>query len=229
MTSASTLRHSAEPVTDADRWLRARTIATHLHIRVHRPPQGRRGHSPRPSSTKMLDAGRVQTHRRRCVPPEDRTTFDVSLWGYFLRSWWVRSCWSPPGRHRDRCNVADISSSRVTVTDSCVHADGLRRARHRAQCATLKHVFVIASTAAETGAGFREISTAGLQNLYARPRRGLGHLLGEHCPTPPRAYRYARVECEVYFWIPPAACRYRASVSSTCGRQLGARYKGVRT
>ncbi|WP_157224997.1 non-ribosomal peptide synthetase, partial [Nocardia thailandica] len=98
------------------------------------------------------------------------TTFDVSLWGYFLPLMvGAKLIIAAPDGHRDPLYVADmIARHGVTVTDFVpsmltvfvAHAT-------RAQLATLRAVFVIGEALPpETAAGLRAISTAGLHNLY---------------------------------------------------------------
>ncbi len=98
------------------------------------------------------------------------TTFDVSLWGYFLPLMvGAKLVIASPDGHRDPLYVADmIERHGVTVTDFVPsmltvfvsHATA-------AQCETLRAVFVIGEALPpETAAGLRAISTAGLHNLY---------------------------------------------------------------
>ncbi|MGW4773651.1 amino acid adenylation domain-containing protein, partial [Nocardia sp. NPDC004278] len=98
------------------------------------------------------------------------TTFDVSLWGYFLPLMvGAKLIIAAPDGHRDPLYVADmIERHQVTVTDFVpsmltvfvAHATA-------AQCATLRAVFVIGEALPpETAAGFRAITSAGLHNLY---------------------------------------------------------------
>ncbi|RMI30977.1 amino acid adenylation domain-containing protein [Nocardia stercoris] len=98
------------------------------------------------------------------------TTFDVSLWGYFLPLMsGAKLVVAHPDGHRDPLYVADmIEQHGVTVTDFVpsmltvfvAHATA-------AQLRTLRAVFVIGEALPpETGAGLRAISTAGLHNLY---------------------------------------------------------------
>ncbi|MEV6428724.1 amino acid adenylation domain-containing protein, partial [Nocardia sp. NPDC051463] len=98
------------------------------------------------------------------------TTFDVSLWGYFLPLLvGAKLLIAAPDGHRDPLYVADmIQRHGVTVTDFVpsmltvfvAHATA-------AQCVTLKDVFVIGEALPpETAAGFRAITSAGLHNLY---------------------------------------------------------------
>ncbi|WP_406233444.1 amino acid adenylation domain-containing protein [Nocardia sp. NBC_01009] len=98
------------------------------------------------------------------------TTFDVSLWGYFLPLLvGAKLLIAAPDGHRDPLYVADmIERHGVTVTDFVpsmltvfvAHATA-------AQCATLRNVFVIGEALPpETAAGFRAITSAGLHNLY---------------------------------------------------------------
>ncbi|MEV0296671.1 amino acid adenylation domain-containing protein, partial [Nocardia sp. NPDC050710] len=98
------------------------------------------------------------------------TTFDVSLWGYFLPLMvGAKLVIAAPDGHRDPLYVADmIERHGVTVTDFVpsmltvfvTHAT-------EAQCATLRAVYVIGEALPpETATGFRAISSAGLHNLY---------------------------------------------------------------
>ncbi|WP_157187346.1 non-ribosomal peptide synthetase, partial [Nocardia vinacea] len=98
------------------------------------------------------------------------TTFDVSLWGYFLPLMvGAKLLVATPDGHRDPLYVAEmIERHGVTVTDFVpsmltvfvAHATA-------AQCATLRAVFVIGEALPpETAAGFRAITSAGLHNLY---------------------------------------------------------------
>ncbi len=98
------------------------------------------------------------------------TTFDVSLWGYFLPLLvGAKLVVATPEGHRDPAYVAaTIATHRVTVTDFVpsmltvfvTQADP-------AQCATLRHVFVIGEALPpETAARFRTVTRAGLHNLY---------------------------------------------------------------
>ncbi|MGM7648801.1 amino acid adenylation domain-containing protein, partial [Nocardia sp. JW2] len=98
------------------------------------------------------------------------TTFDVSLWGYFLPLMvGAKLVIASPDGHRDPLYVADmIERHGVTVTDFVPsmltvfvsHATA-------AQCASLRAVFVIGEALPpETAAGLRAISSAGLHNLY---------------------------------------------------------------
>ncbi len=98
------------------------------------------------------------------------TTFDVSLWGYFLPLLTgAKLVIATPDGHRDPAYVAEtIERHGVTVTDFVPsmltvfvsHAT-------RAHCDSLRAVFVIGEALPpETAAGFRAISSAGLHNLY---------------------------------------------------------------
>lgn len=97
-------------------------------------------------------------------------TFDVSLWGYFLPALaGARLILADHERYLDPAYLADkIEEHRVTLTDFAptllapfVNGAG------RAQCATLRHVFVIGEALPpETVAGFHALSAAGLHNLY---------------------------------------------------------------
>ncbi|MEV5839551.1 amino acid adenylation domain-containing protein, partial [Nocardia sp. NPDC052112] len=98
------------------------------------------------------------------------TTFDVSLWGYFLPLMvGAKLVVATPDGHRDPLYVADmIERHRVTVTDFVPSMLTVFAAHATAaQCATLRAVFVIGEALPpETAAGFRAITSAGLHNLY---------------------------------------------------------------
>ncbi|WP_242640333.1 non-ribosomal peptide synthase/polyketide synthase [Rhodococcoides fascians] len=98
------------------------------------------------------------------------TTFDVSLWGFFLplRVGATMVLATPDG-HRDSVYVANkIAEHRVTVTDfvpSMLTVFVANAPVHT--CSSLRHVFVIGEALpVETAASFRAISPAGLHNLY---------------------------------------------------------------
>ncbi|MEU0504349.1 amino acid adenylation domain-containing protein, partial [Nocardia sp. NPDC005998] len=98
------------------------------------------------------------------------TTFDVSLWGYFLPLMvGAKLIIAAPDGHRDPLYVADmIERHQVTVTDFVPSMLTVFVAHvTAAQCATLRAVFVIGEALPpETAAGFRAITSAGLHNLY---------------------------------------------------------------
>ncbi|MCX4090722.1 non-ribosomal peptide synthase/polyketide synthase, partial [Nocardia sp. alder85J] len=98
------------------------------------------------------------------------TTFDVSLWGYFLPLLTGATLVvADPDGHRDPLYIAEmIQRHRVTVTDFVPSLLTVFTAHATAaQCASLRAVFVIGEALPpETAAAFRAISTAGLHNLY---------------------------------------------------------------
>ncbi|WP_141717962.1 non-ribosomal peptide synthase/polyketide synthase, partial [Nocardia altamirensis] len=98
------------------------------------------------------------------------TTFDVSLWGYFLPLMvGAKLVIAAPDGHRDPLYVAEmIERHGVTVTDFVPSMLTVFAAHvTAAQCASLRAVFVIGEALPpETAAGFRAISSAGLHNLY---------------------------------------------------------------
>ncbi|WP_245910083.1 non-ribosomal peptide synthetase, partial [Nocardia amikacinitolerans] len=98
------------------------------------------------------------------------TTFDVSLWGYFLPLMvGAKLVVAAPDGHRDPLYVAQmIQRHGVTVTDFVPSMLTVFVAHATAeQCATLRAVFVIGEALPpETAAGFRAITSAGLHNLY---------------------------------------------------------------
>ncbi|MGW6426653.1 amino acid adenylation domain-containing protein [Nocardia sp. NPDC055053] len=98
------------------------------------------------------------------------STFDVSLWGYFLPALaGARLLLADHDRYLDPAYLAAlVQQHRVTVTDFAptLLAPFVSRAS-RDQCVTLRTVFVIGEALPpETAAGFHAISTAGLHNLY---------------------------------------------------------------
>ena len=98
------------------------------------------------------------------------TTFDVSLWGFFLplRVGATMVLATPDG-HRDSVYVANkIAEHRVTVTDFVPSMLTVFVANAPAgTCSSLRHVFVIGEALpVETAASFRAMCRAGLHNLY---------------------------------------------------------------
>ncbi|OZC99285.1 hypothetical protein CH275_22595 [Rhodococcus sp. 06-235-1A] len=98
------------------------------------------------------------------------TTFDVSLWGFFLplRVGATMVLATPDG-HRDSVYVANkIAEHRVTVTDFVPSMLTVFVANAPVNtCSSLRHVFVIGEALpVETAASFRAMCRAGLHNLY---------------------------------------------------------------
>ncbi|WP_444543688.1 non-ribosomal peptide synthase/polyketide synthase [Nocardia takedensis] len=98
------------------------------------------------------------------------TTFDVSLWGYFmpLRAG-ARLVVATPDGHRDPGYVADtIAAAGVTVTDFVPSMLTVFAAHAPAAAlGTLRHVFAIGEALPpETVAAFAAVSDAALHNLY---------------------------------------------------------------
>ncbi|MCD2119456.1 non-ribosomal peptide synthetase [Rhodococcus pyridinivorans] len=98
------------------------------------------------------------------------TTFDVSLWGYFLP---LRTggtlVVAPHDAHRDPAWVADaVTRHRVTLTDFVPSMLTVFAAQAPAgSCASLRHVFVIGEALPpETVSAFRRLGDAALHNLY---------------------------------------------------------------
>ncbi|MET0316454.1 MAG: amino acid adenylation domain-containing protein, partial [Rhodococcus fascians] len=98
------------------------------------------------------------------------TTFDVSLWGFFLPlQVGATMVLATPDGHRDSIYVADrIAEHGVTVTDFVPSMLTVFVANAPVgTCDSLRHVFVIGEALpAETAAAFRELCGAGLHNLY---------------------------------------------------------------
>ncbi|WP_141136599.1 non-ribosomal peptide synthetase, partial [Rhodococcus kyotonensis] len=98
------------------------------------------------------------------------TTFDVSLWGFFLPlQVGATMVLATPDGHRDSIYVADkIAEHGVTITDFVPSMLTVFVANAPiGTCGSLRHVFVIGEALpAETAAAFRELSDAGLHNLY---------------------------------------------------------------
>ncbi|AWK70857.1 non-ribosomal peptide synthetase [Rhodococcus oxybenzonivorans] len=116
------------------------------------------------------------------------TTFDVSLWGFFLplRVGATLVVAAPDG-HRDPQYLADtIREHRVTVTDFVpsmlsVFADGVGRE----VLTTLRHVFVIGEALpAATVRDFTEISTARVHNLYGPTEAAVSITYADVTDTP---------------------------------------------
>ncbi|WP_330228571.1 amino acid adenylation domain-containing protein [Nocardia sp. NBC_00508] len=98
------------------------------------------------------------------------TTFDVSLWGFFVPLWvGARLVLAAPGGQRDPGYIADlIAANRVTVTDFVPSVLQVFLAAATAeQLASLRAVFVIGEALPpSTVADFAALSSAGLHNLY---------------------------------------------------------------
>ncbi|MGW4767727.1 amino acid adenylation domain-containing protein [Nocardia sp. NPDC004278] len=98
------------------------------------------------------------------------TTFDVSLWGFFVPLWvGARLVLAAPDGQRDPGYIADlISTHRVTVTDFVPSVLQVFLAAARTeQLASLREVFVIGEALPPgTVADFAALSDAGLHNLY---------------------------------------------------------------
>ncbi|MGV9337006.1 amino acid adenylation domain-containing protein, partial [Nocardia sp. NPDC003726] len=98
------------------------------------------------------------------------TTFDVSLWGYFmpLRAG-AKLVVATPDGHRDPAYVAEtIAAQGVTVTDFVPSMLTVFAAHTTpGSCPTLKHVFVIGEALPpETVAAMQAVSDAAVHNLY---------------------------------------------------------------
>ncbi|WP_226438027.1 amino acid adenylation domain-containing protein, partial [Rhodococcus yananensis] len=114
------------------------------------------------------------------------TTFDVSLWGFFmpLRVGATLVVATPDG-HRDPVYVAEtIARHRVTVTDFVPSMLTVFVANAPAgSCDSLEHVFVIGEALpAETAAAFRDLCPAGLHNLYGPTEAAVS--ITHHTATP---------------------------------------------
>ncbi|WP_433202477.1 amino acid adenylation domain-containing protein [Nocardia sp. CA-107356] len=98
------------------------------------------------------------------------TTFDVSLWGFFVPLWaGAQLVLAAPDGQRDPGYIADlISMHRVTLTDFVPSVLQVFLAAARAeQLASLREVFVIGEALPPgTVADFAALSNAGLHNLY---------------------------------------------------------------
>ncbi|MFZ2529261.1 MAG: amino acid adenylation domain-containing protein, partial [Rhodococcus sp. (in: high G+C Gram-positive bacteria)] len=115
------------------------------------------------------------------------TTFDVSLWGFFmpLRVGATLVVARPDG-HRDPVYVAEtIARHGVTVTDfvPSMLTVFVANAPH-GSCDSLEHVFVIGEALPpETATAFRGLSSAGLHNLYGPTEAAVSithHTAGEN-------------------------------------------------
>ncbi|WP_147138150.1 non-ribosomal peptide synthase/polyketide synthase, partial [Nocardia ninae] len=165
--------YSAEPVTDADRLAPLRPDNTAYVIYTSGSTGRPKGvavthHAIVNQQLWMLDEYRLTADD--VYLQKTATTFDVSLWGYFLPLLvGAKLVIAAPDGHRDPLYVADmIERHGVTVTDFVPSMLTVFVAHATpAQCATLRAVFVIGEALPpETAAGFRAITSAGLHNLY---------------------------------------------------------------
>ncbi|MCJ0903998.1 amino acid adenylation domain-containing protein, partial [Rhodococcus sp. ARC_M6] len=113
------------------------------------------------------------------------TTFDVSLWGFFmpLRVGATLVIATPDG-HRDPMYVASkIAEHQVTITDFVPSMLTLFTANAPAgSCDSLRHVFVIGEALPpETAVAFRELCGAGLHNLYGPTEAAVSVTYYEAC------------------------------------------------
>ncbi|MGK8469189.1 amino acid adenylation domain-containing protein [Nocardia cyriacigeorgica] len=165
--------YSAEPITDADRRAPLRPDNTAYVIYTSGSTGRPKGvavthHAIVNQQLWMLDE--YQLTADDVYLQKTATTFDVSLWGYFLPLMvGAKLVIAAPDGHRDPLYVANmIAEHRVTFTDFVPsmltvfvsHATP-------AQVESLRAVFVIGEALPpETAAAFRAITSAGLHNLY---------------------------------------------------------------
>ncbi|WP_282782436.1 non-ribosomal peptide synthetase, partial [Nocardia sp. CC201C] len=162
------------------------------------------------------------------------TTFDVSLWGYFMPLLvGAKLVVATPDGHRDPLYVAEmIERHRVTVTDFVpsmltvfvAHASA-------AQCATLKYVFVIGEALPpETGASFRRITNAGLHNLYGPTEAAVSVTYWENTAADTVTVPIGVPEWNVEVYVLDSRLRPAAIGAAgelyLAGRQLARGYKG---
>ncbi|MBH0780918.1 non-ribosomal peptide synthetase, partial [Nocardia bovistercoris] len=164
---------SAAPVTDADRSAPLRPDNTAYVIYTSGSTGRPKGvavthHAIVNQQLWMLDEYRIGPGD--IYLQKTATTFDVSLWGYFLPLMvGAKLVVATPDGHRDPLYVAEtIARHGVTVTDFVPSMLTVFVANATAaQCESLRAVFVIGEALPpETAAGLRAISSAGLHNLY---------------------------------------------------------------
>ena len=165
--------YSAEPLTDADRLAPLRDSNTAYVIYTS-------GSTGRPKGVAVSHRAIVNQQlwmldqygltAADVYLQKTATTFDVSLWGYFLPLMvGARLIIATPDGHRDPVYVAEtIARHGVTVTDFVPSMLTVFTGQAtREQCASLRAVFVIGEALPpETAAAFRALSDAGLHNLY---------------------------------------------------------------
>ncbi|WP_157574284.1 non-ribosomal peptide synthetase, partial [Nocardia jejuensis] len=229
--------HSAEPVTDADRLAPLRPDNTAYVIYTSGSTGRPKGvavthHAIVNQELWMLDE--YQLTADDVYLQKTATTFDVSLWGYFLPLMvGAKLLIATPDGHRDPLYVADmIERHGVTITDFVpsmltvfvAHATA-------AQCATLRHVFVIGEALPpETGAGFRAISSAGLQNLYGPTEAAVSVTYWENTAADITTVPIGAPEWNVEVYVLDSRLRPVAIGAPgelyLAGRQLARGYKG---
>ncbi|MEG8180822.1 amino acid adenylation domain-containing protein, partial [Nocardia terpenica] len=165
--------HSDAPITDADRRAPLRPSNTAYVIYTSGSTGRPKGVAVTHHAIVNQQLWMLEQYRLTAADvylQKTATTFDVSLWGYFLPLMvGAKLVVATPDGHRDPIYVAEtIARHGVTVTDFVpsmltvfVHS------ATAAQCATLRAVFVIGEALPpETAAGFRALTSAGLHNLY---------------------------------------------------------------
>ncbi|MFE3028706.1 amino acid adenylation domain-containing protein, partial [Nocardia tengchongensis] len=229
--------YSAEPVTDADRLAPLRPDNTAYVIYTSGSTGRPKGvavthHAIVNQELWMLDE--YPMSEDDVYLQKTATTFDVSLWGYFMPLLvGAKLLVATPDGHRDPLYVAEmIERHGVTVTDFVpsmltvfvAHAT-------RAQCASLKYVFVIGEALPpETGAGFREITSAGLHNLYGPTEAAVSVTYWENTAADTVTVPIGVPEWNVEVYVLDSRLRPAAIGASgelyLAGRQLARGYKG---
>ncbi|MFE3698557.1 non-ribosomal peptide synthase/polyketide synthase, partial [Nocardia tengchongensis] len=229
--------YSTEPVTDADRLAPLRPDNTAYVIYTSGSTGRPKGvavthHAIVNQELWMLDE--YPMSEDDVYLQKTATTFDVSLWGYFMPLLvGAKLLVATPDGHRDPLYVAEmIERHGVTVTDFVpsmltvfvAHAT-------RAQCASLKYVFVIGEALPpETGAGFREITSAGLHNLYGPTEAAVSVTYWENTAADTVTVPIGVPEWNVEVYVLDSRLRPAAIGASgelyLAGRQLARGYKG---
>ncbi|MFE3960145.1 non-ribosomal peptide synthase/polyketide synthase, partial [Nocardia sp. NPDC059091] len=229
--------YSAEPVTDADRIAPLRPDNTAYVIYTS-------GSTGRPKGVAVTHHAIVNQElwmldeypmtEDDVYLQKTAQTFDVSLWGYFMPLLvGAKLIVATPDGHRDPLYVAElIERHDVTVTDFVpsmltvfvAHAT-------RAQCASLRYVFVIGEALPpETGAGFRAITDAGLHNLYGPTEAAVSVTYWENTAADTVTVPIGVPEWNVEVYVLDSRLRPAAIGASgelyLGGRQLARGYKG---
>ena len=176
----------------------------HLHLRLHRPPQGRADPPRRHREPPRVDAGQASAAAPATASCRSRRPASTSPSGSSSGPCWsARPWWSPTGGPRDPAYLVEvIRAQRVTTLQFVPSMLAVFLAEPTASTCTTLHTVILGGEAAslELAAQFRETLDSGLFNPTVPPRRHRRHPLRgpPRARGPERADRRARVEHPAY-------------------------------